>query len=254
MTILDRHLRARLKGKTVWITGGKRVGQTVARAFAEQGANIAVSYLRSKKEAEATVRMAQNLGVRACAVSMDASSKDSAFQAVRDISASFSKIDVLVNMASVFHSVPLEKISHMDWDQNYQAHVLGSFWPLQAALPKMPRGSHVINIADRTSVGRSYRNYLPYIVTKSAVEAMTRAAAKELGDRGIFVNAVAPGPILKPSDVPQKDWDALRRNSPVRYPIDDREASEQFALLALYLSAVTMTSGRTYSLDQGQNL
>ncbi len=254
MTVLDRQIKSRLKGKTVWITGGKRVGQTIARAFAEQGAHIAVSYLRSRKEADATVKMAQSLGSKAVSVQMDAGSRESAFEAVRAIAKTFSKIDVLVSMASIFHSVRLREISQKEWDDNYQSHILGSFWPLQAALPRMPKGAHVVNIADRTSIGRSYKNYLPYIVTKSAVEALTRAAAKELGERGVFVNAVAPGPILRPPETPQKEWDALRRSSPVQYPIDDREAVEQFAVLVLYLSTLTMTSGRTYSLDQGQSL
>ncbi len=254
MTLLDRQIKSRLKGKTVWITGGKRVGQTIARAFAEQGANLAVSYLHSKKEADATVKMAKSLGVRAITVQMDAGSRESAFEAVREISKTFSKIDVLVSMASVFHSVPFDKISQLEWDVNYQAHVLGSFWPLQAAAKHMPKGSHVVNVADRTSIGRSYSNYLPYIVTKGAVESFTRAAAKELGGRGIFVNAIAPGPILKPPEASQKEWEKLRRSSPVQFPIDDREAVEQFAVLVLYLSTLTMTSGRTYSLDQGQNL
>ncbi len=254
MTILDKQVKARLKGRTAWITGGKRVGQTIAQALAEQGCNIAMSYFRSKKEAESTVAMARKLGVKACAVSMDASSKDGAFQAVRDILQTFPRIHILVNMASVFGSVEFENISHLDWDSNYQAHMLGSFWPLQAAAPHMPRGSHVINVADRTSVGKTYRNYLPYIVTKAAVEALTRTEAKELGDRGIFVNAIAPGPVLKPADISQKEWDALRKKSPVQFPINDQEAIEQFALLAIYLSTVTMSSGRTYSLDQGQSL
>lgn len=254
MNLLERQVSARLKGKTVWITGGKRVGQAVAKAFAEQGSNLIVSYLNSKPEADVTVAAAQKMGVKAIAVQMDVSARESVFNAVRETAKAFPKVNVLVNLASVFSPVKMEHVSQRDWDVNVQAHVLGTFWPIQALAPRMPRGSHIINIADRTSLGKSYKNYIPYIVTKAGVQSLTKAAAKELADKGIFVNAIAPGPILKPPFTPQKEWDQLRKNSPIQYPVNDREAVEQFALLSLYLASVTMTSGCTYALDQGQNL
>jgi NAD(P)-dependent dehydrogenase (short-subunit alcohol dehydrogenase family) len=118
----------------------------------------------------------------------------------------------------------------------------------------VPKGGHIINIADRTSLGRHYQGYLPYIVTKSAVSAMTKSLATELAKKGIFVNAIAPGPILRPEDITKKDWQKIRDESPVKYKITDKEAVDQFSELVLYLSQVSMASGYTYPLDQGQNL
>jgi NAD(P)-dependent dehydrogenase (short-subunit alcohol dehydrogenase family) len=244
----------RLKGKTAWITGGRRIGVVVARALAEQGSNIIVSYRSSEKEADRIARSAEKIGVKALSLRADVSDRSSMERAVKEAAKKFHRIDILVNMASVFGSVNFEKITERDMDSNIRAHLLGTFWPTQLIAPRMPRGSHIINISDRTSIGRVYRGFLPYVVTKKAVEGITRACAAELGEKGIFVNAIAPGPILAPPGVSHKEWKALRRKSRLKVPVDDREAVEQFALLVLYLSVVTMSSGNTYSLDQGQNL
>ena len=252
-TLLGRFY-SRLKGKTAWITGGKRIGETVALALAEQGVNLVLSYRSSEKEALETARRAKKLGVRALAVRADASKRMDMERAVRKALKEFPKIHILVNMASVFGPVDFEKITERDLQDNIDAHLLGTFWPIRLIFPHMPRGSHIINITDRTSAGKVYRRYLPYVVTKEAVKGLTRACAVELGLKGIFVNAIAPGPILPPDYTAKSEWQALRDKSRLKFSIDDKEAVEQFALLVLYLSVVTMTSGSTYSLDQGQNL
>ena len=253
MTILERSF-SKLKGRTAWITGGKRIGQAVARALAEQGTNIIVSWRSSQKEADEIVRSSKKLGVRALAVRADVSNRRDTVRALDQVLKQFRRIDILVNMASVFSSAGFSRVSEKDMETNVRAHILGTLWPIQLAAPHMPRGSHIINVTDRTSVGRVYKNYLPYVVTKKAVEGLTRTCAVELADRGIFVNAIAPGPLLPPDGTPSREWRALRERSRLKYPMSDPEAVEQFALLVLYLSTVTLASGNTYLLDQGQNL
>lgn len=253
MTLLERHL-ARLKNQTAWITGGKRIGEVVARTLAEQGVNLVLSYRRSAGEAIETAAAAQQLGVRAITVQTDVSSRESVREAVERVRGEFPSIDILVNMASVYQPVSVEEIGERDWQENLGAHVLGTFWPTQLMAPLMPRGGHVINVADVTSMGKPQKGNLPYLVTKAAVAAMTRAMALDYGERGIFVNALAPGPILPPEDFPRETWTRIRERSPVKHPVSDEEAVEQFALLVLYLSMTTMSSGHLYPLDQGQNL
>jgi len=253
MTILGKHLE-RLKGQTAWITGGRRIGRVVARVLAEQGVNIVASYRRSESAAQATAAEARSLGVRALTVCADVSSLASLRAAVERVCSEFPRIHILVNMASVYRPVASNAVTPADWEEHFSAHVLGTFWPTQLIVPLMPPGSHIINIADSTSVGRSQRANMPYVVTKAAVAAMTRTMALEYAGQGIFVNALAPGPILAPEDYPPEKWARIRERSPLKYPMTDEEAVEQFALQVLQLSMTTMSTGHIYLLDQGQDL
>lgn len=243
-----------LKNKNVWITGGRRIGQHIAEVFAQEGANLILSYRSSSKEAEEIVKNVAKFSVETLPLQCDVSSRESVEKAVHDISKKFKQIDTLINLASVFTPVKFENITEKEWLANIDAHILGTFWPSQAISKIMPSGGHIINVADRTSIGKVYSGYLPYVVTKGAIATMTEALAVELATQGIFVNAIAPGPILRPEDISEKDWQEIRDNSPLKYHIDDKEAVDQFAKLALYLAQVTMASGYTYPLDQGQNL
>ena len=101
MRLLEKHL-ARLKGRTAWITGGRRLGRTVARLLAECGANVVVSYRCSAKEAQETAEEARKLGVRSLAVEADVASRESVAAAVERVRADFPEIDILINMASVY--------------------------------------------------------------------------------------------------------------------------------------------------------
>ncbi len=242
------------KNKTVWITGCKRIGQTIAEDFAKAGANLILSYRSSIKEAEKIEKNVKKYKVKTLVLQCDVSKRESVEKAVKQISEKFKRLDILINMASVFTPVKFDEIKERDWENNIQAHIFGTFWSSQIASKIMPRGSHIINITDRTALGKIYSDYLPYVVTKSAVSTMTKALAVELAGKGIFVNAIAPGPILRPEDISEKDWHEIRNQSAIKFSIDDNEAVRQFSLLAMYLASITMASGHTYPLDQGQNL
>ena len=239
-----------LKSKTAWITGGKRIGQRVAEVLAEHGANIVISYNKSRKEAEETAKKIKKYQVKALLIQADVSSRQNVVEAVNQIKKHFNKIDILILMASVFEKVDLMSVTEQDFKKNLDVHVQGTFWPIRECLSMMPKGSHVITVSDRTSIGITYKEYLPYIVSKAAVAQMTRTLAVELGPRGIFVNSIAPGPVLKPEGMPDKEWEKIRRLSAVNYRITDKEAVDEFAKLVLYLSAARST-GAVYPLDLG---
>ena len=239
-----------LKEKTAWITGGKRIGQKVAEVLAQHGANLILSYRNSKEESEITLKKVKNFGVKAMAIQADVSSRKSTIDAVKTIQKKFKQIDVLVLMASVFEPVELMSIKEEDLKKNFEAHVLGTFFPIQASLNLMPRGSHIITVADRTSIGKIYSGYLPYVVTKGCVAYLTKSLAVELAPKGIFINSIAPGPVLKSDDAGNKSWDKLRKSSAINYKITDEETVEEFAKLVLYLSTARST-GSIYPLDFG---
>ncbi len=248
--IMDFSKRHSLKGKTVWITGGKRIGQEVAAVLAELGADLVLSYRNSEKEARETAEKIKKLGRKVLIVQCDMANRESVQEAVNQIKKKFNKLDTLILLASTFKPVNLEKIKEEDWDLNFASHVKGTFWPIQLCLSLMRPGSHIITVADRTSIGRIYPGYLPYVVTKSAVAAMTRALSLELGPKGIFVNSIAPGPILKPDGISQAEWRKIRSGSMIKYPITDQEAIREFVDTVIRLCFVR-SSGGVYPLDFG---
>lgn len=239
-----------LSNKTVWITGGKRIGQSVAEELASLGANIVASYRSSKQEAEELVKKAKKRGVKTLVVQCDVTDRESVAKAIKEIKSKLGNLDILILMASVFKSVKLENIARSDFDSNFDVHVLGTFWPVQASLPLMRPGSRVITVSDRTVLGKIYPGYLPYVVTKGDVAQMTRALAVELGPRGIFINSIAPGPILKPPDISDKEWQEIRASSMINYPITDEEAVREFVDTVVRLCFVR-SSGGIYPLDLG---
>ena len=239
-----------LKGKTVWITGGKRIGKEIALALAGLGADLVLSYRNSEKEAKETAEKAKKLGRKVLVIQCDTAIRESVQRAISQIKKNFKKLDILVLLASIFKRVNLEKIKEDDWDSNFSTHVKGTFWPIQLGLSLMRPGSHIITVADRTSIGKVYPGYLPYIVTKAAVAAMTKVLALELGPKGIFINSIAPGPILKPDDISKNEWQKIRSFSIIKYPITDKEAVREFVDTVIRLCFVR-SSGSIYPLDLG---
>jgi len=239
-----------LANQTIWITGAKRIGQQVARALAEAGAGLVISYRSSKSEAEAVAHEVAAIGREARLIHCDTSARESVARAVEEMKESISKLDGLVLMASIFSPMPLEAITEASWDDYFATHVKGTFWPIQLSLPLLNPGAHIITVADRTAIGQVYPGYLPYVVSKGAVAHLTKALAAELGPRGIFINAIAPGPILKPEDITSEAWQAIRATSSIKYPITDEEAVEEFVATVVRLLLVR-SSGGIYPVDLG---
>ena len=239
-----------LHGKVAWITGGKRIGQKVAEVLAQHGADIILTYNKSKKGAEEIQKRIKKYGIKTMLLHTDVSSRQNVKNAINEIKKHFKKIDILVLMASVFDKTKFEDISEEDFQKNFKVHVLGTFWPIKLSLTIMPKGSHIVTISDRTFLGNVYQDFLPYVVTKGSVASLTKALSFELAPKGIFINSIAPGPVLKPDNMPQKDWNKMRAASIIKQPITDEEAVEEFAKLVLYLSAARST-GAVYPLDFG---
>ncbi len=240
-----------LKNKTAWITGGKRIGQAIAVALAERGAKLVISYKSSQEEALEIVEKVRPYGIEVLTLQADVTNKESVMEAVKKIREKFGKLDLLVLLASIFKPVKLEDITEKDWEANFAVHAKGTFWPIQASLDLMPAGSHIVTISDRTAIGRVYPGYAPYVVTKGAVASLTRALAPELGARGIFINSIAPGPVLRPPDLTEVEWQETRDQSIIQYPINDKEAVNEFVETVLRLASVR-SSGSIYPLDFGQ--
>ena len=191
-----------LQGKVALITGAKRVGGDVARELAKRGADVVVSYARSKQEADALVAEIKGLGRRSAAYQADLTSPDACRSLVDKVAADLGRLDVLVPMASVYVATPFDKLNVAEWDKTINVDLRSTFLCAIAAVPHMRKqgGGRIVTFSDWLArSGRPrYEGMLPYYVAKAGVMALTEALALELAPDNILVNAVAPGPILAP--------------------------------------------------------
>src|SRR4051812_37359578 len=199
--------------KVALITGGKRIGAVVAATLARAGVDVALVYNRSRAEADQTSAVVRDLGRRTFCVQADVTNERASIEAVNATVRELGRIDVLINMASLYVAKPFDQLSAADWDRQLSVDLRASFLFSHAAAPHMKRsgGGRIINFADWivASARPRYPGYLPYYVAKAGVKALTEALALELAPDQILVNAIAPGPILAPPEMSAEESDAV---------------------------------------------
>jgi len=226
----------RLAGKAAVVTGGDSgIGKAVAIAFAREGADVLISYLDEHEDAKDTARFVEEAGRRAVLVSGDVSRPDCAREVVDRAVAEFGRIDVLVNNAAyqMTHE-SLEEVTDEEWDYTFATNVDAMFRLCKAALPHMGTGGSIINTSSINS-DQPKPTLLPYATTKGAIANFTAGLAQMLGERGIRVNSVAPGPIwtpLIPSTMPPEEVEKFGRNTPLGRPGQPAEVAPVYVLLA----------------------
>lgn len=184
---------AKLDGKVALVTGGsKGIGAAIAAALAAEGARVVVNYVSSKAGADAVVAAIRSAGGEAIAVQADVSDADQAQALVTRAVQEFGRLDVLVNNSGVYEMGPLEQMTQDQYRRMFDINVLGVLLTTQAALDHLGEGGSVINVSSSiTTIAPA--NSAVYTGSKGAVDAITRVLAKELGPRGIRVNAILPG-------------------------------------------------------------
>jgi NAD(P)-dependent dehydrogenase (short-subunit alcohol dehydrogenase family) len=184
-----------LKGKIVLITGAaRRLGKASALALAAAGADIAITYLRSGREAQALVKQLRHVGVRASAISCDVTDQSSVRNAVSEVVRTFGALDILVNNAGNYESVDFADLTLKQWDAIFASNVRGPFLVSQTALPHLKRRhGRIINLGSLGGL-RAWARNAHYCSSKAALHMLTRVMAKALAPE-VAVNAVAPGMI-----------------------------------------------------------
>jgi len=243
-----------LDGRVALITGGRRIGAVVATELARGGADVALVYNRSKSEAEETARTIEAVGQRAIILPADLSDPTACQQIVDGTVDRFGRLDVLVNMASVYRSVPFDDITVDIWETQLNVDLRAAWLCARAAAPHMRRlrGGRIINFSDwLTRSGRPrYEGYLTYYVAKAGVAALTEAMALELAKDQILVNAIAPGPIIAPEDTSNEAFAAVERATPL-----GRWGGEiEVAKMVLALVDSDFLTGETIRIDGGRHL
>jgi NAD(P)-dependent dehydrogenase (short-subunit alcohol dehydrogenase family) len=243
-----------LTGKVALITGGKRIGSVVATALAEAGADVALVYNRSRDEADDTAAAVRALGRRALAVQGDVTSDADCRRCVSAAVTELGRLDILINMASLYVAKPFADLTAADWDRQLAVDLRASFLFSHAAAGAMKNagGGRIINFADWVvASGRPrYPGYLPYYVAKAGVKALTEGLALELAADQILVNAIAPGPILAPPDMSAEESDAVVKSTPL-----GRWGGEaEIAKAVLFLVASDFVTGETIRVDGGRHV
>lgn len=184
----------KLSGKIAVVTGAsKGIGAAIAKELAAEGAAVVVNYASSKSGADKVVTEIAGAGGKAIAVQADLAKQADIERLFAETKKAFGRLDILVNNAGVYESAPLEKVTEEHFDRQFRLNVLGLLLATQAAARLFDdMGGSVINISSVVST-LGFPTYAVYCGTKGAVDAMTRALAKELGPRKIRVNAINPG-------------------------------------------------------------
>ncbi|HEX3906756.1 MAG TPA: SDR family oxidoreductase [Mycobacteriales bacterium] len=244
----------KLDGKVAVISGGDSgIGRAVAIAFAREGADVLISYLDEDEDAHDTARLVEEAGQRAVLVPGNVADP----QHCRDIIAraveEFGRIDVLVNNAAYqMTRESLEDIPDEEWDYTFATNISAMFHLCKAAVPHMKPGSAIIGSSSVNSDSPS-PTLAPYAATKAAIANFTASLAQLLGERGIRVNSVAPGPIwtpLIPSTMPEEKVKEFGTDTPLGRAGQPAELAPVYVLLASddgsYISGarVAVTGGR----------
>ena len=243
-----------LCGKVAVITGGKRIGRIVAQELAQHGMNLVLSYHGSKEEAEQTVADVEAVGHRATIVSADVSKPADCLGIFDQALATFGRVDVLINMASIYRSKPLQDVTVDYWTTDLDVNLRSVFLCAHAAIPLMRGvgGGRIVNFADwLVRSGRPrYTGFTPYYVAKAGVVALTESLALEVARDNILVNAIAPGPIVPPPDMDQQEIDEVAKATPVGHWGGEAEIAKAVALLC----QTDFITGETIRVDGGRHL
>lgn len=195
----DYHPAGKLEGKVAIITGGDSgIGRAVAVAFAMEGAHVAIQYLNEDLDAQETHDLVEQYGRHCLLFSGDLSDKRLCDRIVSETVHEFGRLDILVNNAAEqFPAESLEELNFDNLEDTFRVNCFSMFYLTQAALPHLKKGSSIINTASVTAY-RGSPQLLDYSATKGAIVAFTRSLSKQLIKKGIYVNAVAPGPVWTP--------------------------------------------------------
>ena len=226
----------RLGGRVALITGGDSgIGRAVAISFAKEGASVAIVYLNEHKDAKETKKLVEEYGVACLLISGNIGKEIFAKKAIRQTMKEFGKLDILVNNAAEQHPQDsIMNISERQIEKTFRTNIFSFFFFVKAALPHLKKGSVIINTSSVVAYRGSW-HLLDYAATKGAIISFTRSLSAALVEKGIRVNAVAPGAVwtpLIPSTFKKTEVAKFGTDNPMKRAAEPSEIAPAFVFLA----------------------
>ncbi len=246
----------RLRGKAALVTGGDSgIGRAVALHFAREGADVAVAYLEEDRDAQETQRLVEKEGRRCLLLRGDLGQPEHCAEVVRQTIEAFGRLDVLVNNAGEQHPVEEpEQLRQAQIERTFRTNIFAYMYLASAALPYLERGASIINTGSVTGV-RGHETLIDYAATKGAIHAFTFSLAQAVADRGVRVNAVAPGPVwtpLIPASFDEQQVAEFGRNTLLKRPGQPSEIGPAYVFLAS--ADASFVTGQTIHINGGGHI
>jgi NAD(P)-dependent dehydrogenase (short-subunit alcohol dehydrogenase family) len=237
-----------MKGQVAVVTGAaKRIGRSIALAFAREGADVVINYESSKSEADAVVAEIVAMGRRAVAVQGNVARRDDVQRLFRAVEAQFGRLDILVNNAGMFFAAKFEELTEEQWDQIMNTNLKSQFLCSQVAAPLLKRSGRgrIINLSSLGGL-LAWPGYTHYCVSKAGSIMLTKCLARALGPE-ITVNSIAPGTIQFEGEEPDEDFIK-------RVPLHRVGGGDDIAEAAVYLATAPFVTGQILAVDGGRLL
>ncbi len=240
-----------LDGKVALVTGaGVRLGRAIAEGLAQQGCDVVLHYHRSRREAAALARQIQAAGRRAHIMRADLANPNAVLKLARGAERAMGRVDILVNSAAIFWPTPLEKLGAGELDAFLSVNLRAPFILSSELGRRMKRrgGGAIVNLSC-VSAQRPWKEFIPYSISKAGVTAMTLGMAKRLAPE-VRVNAVAPGTVLPPENMPRR----AIRSIEARLPLKKIGQPADIVAAVLYLCSAQFVTGQVLCVDGGRSI
>ena len=241
-----------LENKVSLVVGGARIGIVVAEELAQAGSHVAVTYRTSKRAATVVEKKVRQKNRKGLVLKGDMTNAKEVKRVINQVKKKFGRLDVLVNMASVYKETPFDDLAMEEWDESVSANLKSAHLTVFYARSLLrKRGGRVINFADWiVASGRPrYKKYLPYYTSKMGLLGLTQAQALELAPQ-VLVNAIAPGPILPPANMSGKEINAVKKE----VPLHRWGGSTEIAKAVLFLCHSDFITGECIRVDGGRHI
>ncbi len=244
-----------MRGRCAVVVGTRRIGREISLRLASLGMEVGILYRSSRDEAESLAGEVRQLGQRSIAVQSSMSTDAEVQVALDTIEAECGPVSCLINLASDYQRTPFETLDAEAWDRGMQAARVNYLLALHASrrmkLQPGPTRGHILQFGDWAAGETPYKNYLPYLTAKAAIQFMTRALAVELASDGILVNTIAPGPTVRPPDLSEEVWAS---EVVARTPLRRESSVDDIVELAVTLLRSDTITGEVIRVDSGRHI